>query len=226
MSTFIDGWVACATCAHRFPAEVAEAVHAATRPELRDAIIEGEFHRFMCPLCGGSTTIEKLFAYTDFDRSHWFVVVPGAELPFVGEWEAFAERTFEATMVKQCAPWVRDVVGPRMVRRVVFGLASLREKLLSFAAGLDDRALEVMKLGVLRRGGVLPVVEEHLHLVGLGGDVLFLCHARAGGSVSFSVPMSWYVEAEAAVARSGEGGLMAGRLVVDYRALLLAREDL
>ncbi|MCB9543886.1 MAG: CpXC domain-containing protein [Myxococcales bacterium] len=221
MSTFVDGLVVCRACAHRYPAEIADAVHVSTRRELRDAILAGELHRFMCPRCGGSTTVEKLFAYTDFDRFHWFVVVPGAELPFVDDWERFAEETFAATMRSHCPPMVRDEWAPRMQRRVVFGLAALREKLMAADAGLDDRVLEGMKLGVLLRGGILPSAGEHLHLVGVDGVSLWLCHARGSGTVSFSVPRSWYVEAEAAFARAE--GAQFGGLVVDYRAALVER---
>lgn len=223
VSTFVDALVECGACAHRFPAEIADAVHVSTRRELRDAILAGVFHRFMCPRCGGSTTVEKVFAYTDFDRFHWFVVVPGAALPSVDDWRRFADETFAATMLSHCPPLVRDHWAPRMQRRVVFGLAALREKLIAADAGLDDRALEAMKLGVLLRGGILPSVEEHLHLVGVDAASLWLCHARAAGTVSFSVPRSWYVEAEAALARADDA--RSDGLVVDYRAELVERRS-
>lgn len=223
MSTFIDALVECQICGHRYPAEIAAAVHVSTRRELRDAIVAGVFHRFMCPACGASTTIEKLFAYTDFDRFEWFTVVPGAELPFVGDWERFAEETFAATMRSHCPPIVRDDWAPKMRRRVVFGLAALREKLIAADAGLDDRVLEGLKLVVLRRGGIAPAIDEHLHLVGVDGEQLWLCHARATGTVRFGVPRSWYVEVEAARARAEDTSF--GGLVVDYRAALVERES-
>lgn len=223
MSTFRDAEIACARCAHRFPAEVADAVHVATRAALREAVLAGDFHRFLCPRCGHHTTIEKLMAYTDFDRHHWFTVVPSAELPFASQWCAFADETFRATMIENCPAWIRDEVAPEMRRRVVFGLASLREKLVAHDAGLDDRALELMKLTVLRRGGRAPRATEHLHLVAVDADRLQLALARPDGIARLAVPRSWYVEAEAAL-EGADPALFDGP-VVDYRAELVPSES-
>src|SRR5690606_27679577 len=121
------------------------------RPEVRQAILDGTFHRFVCPSCGRRNTVEKLLAYTDFPRRQWFTVVPRAALTRRSEWLRLAEDSFRATMVEHAAPIVKTWA-PDMTRRVIFGLASLREKLVAFEAGLDDRWLELVKLELIYTG--------------------------------------------------------------------------
>lgn len=222
MSAHSSAEVECRACAHRFPAEVVDGAHVSSYPELRDAILAGELHRFMCPRCGHHTVIEKAMAYTDFERHHWFAVAPPDGLRTRETWCEVADEGWWATMVEGCPPIVRDHIAPQMTRRVVFGLASLREKLVAFDAGLDDRALELCKLMVLTRGGQPPDPRAHLVLTRVDDAALQLTYARPGGSTALSVPRTWYVEAEAARAQS-EAPLFAG-LVVDYRAELMPSE--
>jgi len=93
-------------------------------------------------------------------------------LPFVEEWRALEEQSFRATMLERCPDLVRKEFAPRMLRRVVIGLGSLREKLLALDAGLDDRVLELLKLDMLRELGVLPGPDLSCHLAEPPGEEL------------------------------------------------------
>lgn len=229
MSSFVHGKVACMACSYVFDADIAESLHVSTRPDLREDIIAGRFHRFSCPSCGAWTTIEKLMAYTDFDRHHWFTVVPTVELPFWTEWREFAESSFRATMIERCAPMVREEMAPRMRKRLVFGLASLRDKLIACDHGLDDRALEVFKLALLREHGVLPDARVACHLTEASKDSLVFDLVQPGSPPSIehlTIDRSDYErlaagDAELAV-RWPE--LFDG-IVVDWRAMFIAPAD-
>ncbi len=170
MSNFVPWMVTCASCGLAQEAEVADSIHASSRPDMRRSILEGSFHRFLCAQCGVFTTIERVLAYTDFERSHWFVVVPRDEFRLAREWVDFEARSFEATMVKGCPPWVAAELAPRMVRRVVFGLASLREKLFAFDQGIDDRVLEILKWDVRLTYGLPFDVDSELFLDSVDAD--------------------------------------------------------
>ncbi|MBA3540673.1 MAG: hypothetical protein H0T79_13765 [Deltaproteobacteria bacterium] len=151
--------------------DVADSLHVSARPDIRMAILAGEFHRFACPMCNRFMLVDKVFAYTDFPRNQWFTVVPAANLPDRAEWIAFAERSFRAVFVERAAPMVQTWA-PRFTRRVIFGLASLREKLVAFDAGLDDRRLEQLKVDLVESGRLIYIPGGYCHLVGVTSDEL------------------------------------------------------
>jgi hypothetical protein len=49
-------------------------------PHVRDAIIQGEFHRFECASCNRRVEVRQPLIYTDFDRGHWFEVHPAEDI--------------------------------------------------------------------------------------------------------------------------------------------------
>lgn len=148
MSTFEPARVRC-RCGHEQDVELANSLHITRRPDIRQQILDGAFHRFGCPACGQTFQIEKLLAYTDFDNNHWYTVVPDDELPWRGERVAFARQVFDKNVVERAPPMIQELA-PKLTQRVIFGLASLRDKLICFDAGLDDRLLEALKLQLLR----------------------------------------------------------------------------
>ncbi len=118
---------------------------------MREAIKAGTFHVFPCPSCGARVRLDKLLAYTDFERSHWFAVFPDRARARWSDAVAFARQSFTETMEERSAPLVKSWVPRfRASMRAIFGLDSLRDKLLAFDAGLDDRALEALKLELVR----------------------------------------------------------------------------
>jgi hypothetical protein len=170
MSTFVPAVVRC-RCGAEQRVEVADSLHVSSRPDLRAAILAGEFHRFACPSCGAFTRVDKLFAYTDFPRHQWFTVVPDAQLDHRGEWLRFAERSFRAVFVERALPMVTEWA-PRFTRRVIFGMASLREKLVAFDAGLDDRRLEQLKIELVASSRLIFAPGCYCFLVSATDDEL------------------------------------------------------
>jgi hypothetical protein len=226
MSTFTHAKVACSACDHVFDADVAESLHISTRPDIRADILAGRFHHFQCPACLAWTTIEKLLAYTDFTRQHWFTVVATVELPFLAQWREFADATFRATMIERSPAMVRDEMAPRMRRRLVFELASLREKLIAFDHGLDDRVLEVLKLEILRERGLLPDVRLGCHLTAVSPDTLSFELAQPGAPPVIDRVAVARVDYDRLAAGTDE---LSGRwpelwddIAVDWRALFIA----
>jgi len=180
MSTFSQATLRC-RCGAEHVVDVADSVRASARPDLRAQILDGTFHRFACPQCGAVAQVEKLFAYNDLPRRQWFTVVPAASLARRSEWLAFAERAFQAVFVERASPIV-TAWAPQLTRRVVFGLASLREKLLAFDSGFDDRRVEQLKLALVEAGRLIYVAGGYCHLVAVTADELVFEWAPPGGA--------------------------------------------
>lgn len=218
MSTFSPGALRCA-CGHERSVELADSLHVSARPDLRASILAGEFHRFACPQCGRFSTVEKLFAYTDFPRRQWFTVVPPVNLTHRSEWVAYAERSFKAVFIERAAPIVHTWA-PMFTRRVIFGLASLREKLVAFDAELDDRRLEQLKVDLIEQGHVIYLPDGYYHLAAVRGAELVFEWAVPGdsGTQELVVSRSEYDALDESPDRTRATQLLTGP-VVDLRTL-------
>ncbi len=225
MSTFSPGSIHCG-CGHAYTVDVADGLHVSLRPDLRQAILDGTFHRFACPSCGRRSTVEKLLAYTDFPRRQWFTVVPRLALARRSEWLRLAERSFRATMVEHAAP-IAKAWAPDMIRRVIFGMASLREKLVAFEAGLDDRWLEFVKLEIIYDGTVPVANDGYFHFTSVRGPDLVFEWALPGnpGTTEMVVPRALYddLQAGAEANRARAHGLFDSS-IVDCRTYFVADE--
>jgi hypothetical protein len=176
-------------CGHRFPVEIWDGVHVSQWPELRQQVLDGTFHRFPCDACGVTAIYDDLLGYTDFPRRHWFTIAPAVDLAYRSKWNELAENSFRATMVEFAPPLVREW-STEMTRRLIFGIQSLREKLVAFDAGLDDRVVELLKLQLIR-DGVLPfVADARVELAEVTHDGLRF--ERRTGDLELTVPRAMY----------------------------------
>lgn len=145
MSTLAAVALKCPRCGAEVRGEVGVVVNLPRRPDLRDAILRREFNTLVCA-CGERTLVVRTVAAIDFERRHWIVCYPSfAEV----HWKDLAvavQGTFDRTLGR--VPAADRGAGPFVVR-VVFGYEALREKLVTFDAGLDDRRLEAEKPGVI-----------------------------------------------------------------------------
>ncbi|HTR49328.1 MAG TPA: CpXC domain-containing protein [Kofleriaceae bacterium] len=225
MSTFVPAKIAC-RCGETYPVEVANGLHISLRPDLRKQILDGEFHRFRCPRCATITQIDGLLAFTDFPRRQWFTVAPGNGLPWRKKWLALARESFETTMERNAPPmvvgWARE-----MTRRLIFGLASLREKLVIFDAGLDDRVVELLKIQLIRDSHDDFSPARYFHLTEVRSDTLVLERAQPDGMVRAApIPRVMYDALAGApeLAASIDLAFPDG-LLVDHRAILVPEAE-
>ena len=222
MSTFEPARIRC-KCGHEQDVELANGLHISARPDIRQQILDGTFHRFTCEACSNPIQIEKLLAYTDFPKQHWFTVVPDEELPWRGERVAFAKEVFERNMVQRAASIMKELA-PRMTQRVIFGLASLRDKMVCFDAGLDDRFVEALKLQLLRDLGLALDASTYLYLVEVTGNELVFEYAAPDATETklMRIPRSMLDELahERAQVEAAMPELWS-EIVVDYRVILV-----
>jgi CpXC protein len=178
VSTFSIQSVQC-RCGFNFQGEVFDSLHVSRRPDIREQILAGTFHGFPCSQCGKRVTVETRLAYTDFPRKQWFTMYPRIDIRHRDELVDFAKRSFQATMVERAAELARSWA-PEMTQRVIFGLASLREKLIVFDAGLDDRTIECLKLQMYRQTGLVLHPDTYLHVTAVEDDTIVMEYGPPG----------------------------------------------
>lgn len=170
MSTFRPHAVACPSCAHSVEVHLLEGMHITRIPDVRAAILAGRFHTFTCPACGDSFVIEVPAIYTDFPAGQYVAVEVGEPVdlaPSVGRHQRVFDECFTL------GPPAAQELALTMRTRLVYGYPALREKLLVWDAGLDDRVVESLKGSWFEREGIAPA-SERLRVVAVldGGHLL------------------------------------------------------
>jgi hypothetical protein len=170
VSTFYRHTLDCPACGVATEVNLAKGLHITRLPEVRAEILAGTFQVFDCPACGARAAVEARTVYTDFDRRQYVAVEPGPTADWA-EARRLAVEVFDAAFT--FGPPVAEELAGNMRCRLVFGMRSLREKLLIWDAGLDDRVVEALKADWLRRRG-LELHAEVLRVVAVheGGHIL------------------------------------------------------
>jgi CpXC protein len=225
-SRFRPVTLACPRCQAEATLDRVDAVSADHRPDLREAILAGEFQRKDCLRCGAPYRLDTDFTYLDAARGQWIVAAPVAAL---AEWrlrERVAREQF-ARAYGAAAPAVARKAGAKLAPRIVFGWPALREKLRAVAHQLDDVVLEACKAALLRQLGTLPFgPDTDLRLVDVSAKRLVLAWVRpadSGIGEMVGVPRSLYDEiaADSAGAWAAWREDYAGALFVDLNRELV-----
>src|SRR5213078_3587859 len=175
MTTFRIHPVSCPSGGHRFEVEIAHGLHLTRLPTIRERLIDGSFQVYACPACRESALYEATVVYTDFERGEYVA----AETPSSASWQTALSR--HQTVFRDCfesGPPIAQEMGAKFKRRVVFGFRALREKLVLWDAGLDDRIVEAVKGDLLAEEGESPSgVVLRIARVLDGGHLLFAAYA-------------------------------------------------
>jgi hypothetical protein len=170
MSLFASVDVPCPSCGTQVSFEAVNSVNAVSRPDLRDAILSGDFQKQRCESCGKEFRMEPRFNYIDANRGQWILAFPEPDLD---EWrvrEEEALRLFDKALGKRGSAVAQDI-GRSMRPRLVFGWAALWEKIGIHEAGLDDVQIELLKIGLLRNVPDSPfALTNELRFVNLPQD--------------------------------------------------------
>lgn len=129
----------------RHVATLADCLNVQRTPAWRQRVLDRSFHQL--PAAEGGFRVEKSFAYLDLARGQAFLVHPPRE--------RYRYATASAQLDRMLAVLTDEMRARVRQRRVVFGAEELREKLVAADAGLDDRAVELMKAAVMHDHPVL-----------------------------------------------------------------------
>jgi hypothetical protein len=149
LSIFRDRTVVCPRCEAPATHRLAISVNLPRVPEVRAAILAGSFQAFVCAACGERFVVDGPFMAIDMAARRWIMVWPAAWESSWRSLEAKPEETFREAVAENAPPMIRATAEGYVVR-AVFGLGALADKLRCLEAGLDDRALEALKLDLMR----------------------------------------------------------------------------
>lgn len=141
--------VACAHCGEQQRVTFYFSINADRVQGIAEAILDGSFQVFSCIGCGQRFSLELPWVYTHFGAGRWAVVYPPTRRAEFHALEAEAHAVFEREVLLAPPHFVRERA--RGVRPIIaFGSHQLAEKLRADRAGIDDRALELLKLVIYR----------------------------------------------------------------------------
>ncbi|MGZ5241058.1 MAG: hypothetical protein ACXWCN_13120, partial [Caldimonas sp.] len=137
-----------------------------------------------------------------------------------------AEARFERVYGPRSSPFIQ-AIGKRLVRRLAFGWAAVREKLVIADLGLDDVTVELCKSAVLRASASAPVgLGAEMRLLGADETHLGFAWLRSlDESVLQTVRANRKLYDEIAADEGGEWKPLRGQLggmLVDLERLLVA----
>lgn len=130
---------------NRRTAMLADCLNIQRTPAARQRILARDFHRVAAD--GAQLQVEKAFFYLDLARGQAFLVQPPRE--------RFRHAAASAQLERMLQVLPEAMQQQATLRRVVYGLEELREKIVAAEAGLDDRAVELMKAAVVHDHPVL-----------------------------------------------------------------------
>ena len=136
MSMLQEAQICCPQCGQAAPFQLWETIQASQDPTARQRILDGTFFQFICPRCGASMPVHYTCLYHDPQRRQMVYLL--------------AEEQVElARAIAQCRTALRQEYQQQLAQyrtRFVTSGHSLREKLLIWDRGRDDRLVELCKL--------------------------------------------------------------------------------
>jgi len=217
----VPATIAC-RCGALYSVDVASGPLVSLRPAIRQQLLDGTFHRCFCRSCGMTTMVDTLLSFVDVPRRQWLTVAPSTGLPWRARWLAVARASFEAALAQDAPPLVVGW-GQEMTRRLLFGLAPLREALVAADAGLDDRVIELLKIQLVRDLRDRPSATAYFHLVAATSANLVFERTHPDGLIrKLAVPRDLYnALAEAPELPQLIDLAFPDGLLIDHRALLV-----
>lgn len=135
MSLVQESPIICPQCEAEYKVPVWGSINISADPQLRDAIIQGRHFSVTCPECGYVSSIIYNTLYIDRDRKQIFCLVPQGAEDAGGEVERQAREAAGALLLPD----------DQFILRIVHSTDDLREKIIIFDSGLDDRIIEICK---------------------------------------------------------------------------------
>ena len=224
MSIFVTAHAKCPACETPATLDYPASVNADRRPDLRASILDQSLFTLPCPSCGATLTFEPHITYLDMKRGQWILAESTDEIEHWRDAEAAATGIYD-TAFGAGAPDVARALGARLKPRLVFGWPALIEKLRCDELGLDDVALESLKLAMLRATPERSIDPgQELRLSGRDGSNLVFAwiDPTTGAEMARVVaPDAAYVVVKGdAAAWAPLARLLAGRMYVDMNRVL------
>ena len=172
MSLFTPVNLVCPACKEAILMDAVGSVNADRRPDVREDILHNRFQDVTCKKCDAQFRLQPSFNYLDAGRRQWIAALPSARVLDWVEAEADVQDLFAQSYGKN-APEAAQAVGAELDLRLTFGWPAVREKILAREHGLDDVALELLKLNLIRGVESAPIATGvEIRLVAANEDFL------------------------------------------------------
>ena len=156
----------CSQCGHSYSTTLYQSVDANERPDLKRKLLEGSLYETTCPHCGSVSFLLYSCLYMDSRRS--FMI-------HLAQDEA-GRHVFD------------DMPLSRFTLRIVQDWNDMREKVVLFDRGIDDRAVEIMKcirIEQLRKKNPALTIESIYYQPQDGGKFIVLSPDTALATIRF-----------------------------------------
>jgi hypothetical protein len=167
--------VKCPACGVERETKLVSSINTRSSPELKQQLLRGELNRHDCA-CGKRVPLASNVLYHDPDRSYYCQVCPG-----------------DARAIEAAAAGFRrsGATGPQ---RIVPSLNALIEKVKLLEAGLDDWAIELLKVVLLASCGVSDLDRELLFEARDRDLLHWILFDELGAPQAFGSPLAAYEE--------------------------------
>ena len=125
----------CPQCKEPGEFTVWSSINTTLDPDKKAAVMDGSLFLFTCPKCGAKTIAVYPCLYHDMEKKLMIYLAP-------------TDAAFQDAMRSSATTADNDLmktVGAGYIRRIVRTVNELREKVMIFEAGLDDRIVELFK---------------------------------------------------------------------------------
>jgi hypothetical protein len=132
MSKTVSKKIPCPRCKNTIETEMHPSINVTLDPSLRGEVMEESLFAWECPQCGYRAQLMYPCLYHDMQHKFMVYLIPDTR-----------ESVLSVPSMDEQFPELLE-----LRRRLVGGVNELKEKILIFEAGLDDRAVELSKLAL------------------------------------------------------------------------------
>jgi hypothetical protein len=157
--------IPCRACGANIESLTIESANPARHQHFQEQLLARRLLVMRCPACRAPHEHWERFVWTDLAGGLCVAVLRESERPGWPALEAEVRQTLSVPLVAEGPPVVR-AWGATVALRLVFGLEELREKVLCRLHGVDDRLMEVLRIGAIEHD-VAPLLEDIAPGVGL-----------------------------------------------------------
>lgn len=139
MSKFYNQVIKCPKCGKDGDFVIWDSINTALNPEMKEKVLSGEAFKFVCPHCNSTAMVDYGYLYHQAEDDMMVYYVQNDERL------KSAEEEFDKIKAESAD---EDPDYTNMLFRIVKSANQLKEKIFIFDEGLDDRAVELVKVAL------------------------------------------------------------------------------
>ena len=179
----------CPVCLNEESLTIWDTIDASTDPDLREKLLHKTLQSLECRNCGHSTLIASPLKYYDPELDLLAECRPDLDR------EQLLKYLDELRLSPAAVSSASEAAPEATFCRLTATVNDLIEKIHAREQGLDDRALEIVKLAVINHGAAEEKVDD-LRFVGISANELNFVMKLEDGWFQYALPLDAYTNAE------------------------------